>query len=113
MEHKGIEYHVLLTANPTGWKWIVHLKARAKTGVSYSREAAIFNAERIIDRKAENRNPVSLSESIQKRRKERVMLKQRDRHTAEFDERLAAEAAQLREKAQSMPVGRERDEVLH
>lgn len=41
------------------------------------------------------------------------MLKQRDRHTAEFDERLAAEAAQLREKAQSMPVGRERDEVLH
>lgn len=57
MEHKGIEYHVLLAANPTGWKWIVHLKARAKTGVSYSREAAIFKAERIIDREARKSKP--------------------------------------------------------
>jgi hypothetical protein len=60
MKHKDIEYQVLLTANPTGWKWIVHLETRARTGVSRSREAAIFNAERIIDREAKKSKPKSL-----------------------------------------------------
>ena len=51
MEHKGIQYQVLQTANPTGWKWIVHLDAdKTKTGLSYSRESAIFIATCAIDK---------------------------------------------------------------
>jgi hypothetical protein len=51
MEHKGIQYQVVQTANPTGFKWTVHLNEnRIKTGVSYSRGTAIFHAVRAIDR---------------------------------------------------------------
>jgi hypothetical protein len=39
------------------------------------------------------------------------MLRQR-RQVMPFDKRLAAEATRLREKAQSMPFGIERDDVL-
>ena len=51
MEHKGIEYQVVQTANPTGWKWTVHLpEGRTKTGVSFSRGHAIFYAILAIDK---------------------------------------------------------------
>jgi hypothetical protein len=51
VEHKGIQYQVVQTANPTGFKWTVHLDdSRTKTGVSYSRGNAIFHAVRAIDR---------------------------------------------------------------
>jgi hypothetical protein len=51
MEHKGIEYQVVQTANPTGWKWTVNLdEGRTKTGVSFSRGHAIFYAINAIDR---------------------------------------------------------------
>jgi hypothetical protein len=51
VEHKGIQYQVVQTANPTGFKWTVHLDdSRTKTGVSNSRGNAIFNAVRAIDR---------------------------------------------------------------
>jgi hypothetical protein len=36
VEHKGIQYQVVQTANPTGFKWTVHLDvSRTKTGVSF------------------------------------------------------------------------------
>ena len=51
MDHKGIRYQVVQTANPSGFKWIVHLdEIRTKTGVSYSRGNAIFHAVRAIDK---------------------------------------------------------------
>jgi hypothetical protein len=51
MEYRGIQYQVVQTANPTGFKWTVHLdESRTKTGVSYSRGNAIFNAVRTIDK---------------------------------------------------------------
>ena len=51
MEHKGIQYQVVQTANPTGFKWTVHLdENRTKTGVSSSKGNAIFNAVRAIDK---------------------------------------------------------------
>jgi hypothetical protein len=51
MEHKGISYTVVQTANPTGFRWIVGFgENRTKTGVSYSRENAIFQAIRAIDK---------------------------------------------------------------
>jgi hypothetical protein len=51
VEHKGIQYQVVQTANPTGFKWTVHLdENRTKTGLSYSRASAISNAVRAIDK---------------------------------------------------------------
>jgi hypothetical protein len=51
MKHKDIEYRVLQTANPTGWKWTVIMdEKRTKTGESRSRSGAILNAIRTIDK---------------------------------------------------------------
>jgi hypothetical protein len=51
MEHRGIQYQVLETANPAGFIWTVYLKQdRTKIGVSFSNENAIFNAMRAIDK---------------------------------------------------------------
>jgi hypothetical protein len=51
VEHKGIQYQVVQTANPTGYKWTAHLNEnRIKTGLSDSRDSATFNAVRAIDR---------------------------------------------------------------
>jgi len=51
MTHNGIEYSVVQTANPTGWKWTVQLdQGRTKTGTSYSKGNAIFHAVSAIDK---------------------------------------------------------------
>ena len=51
MEYKGIQYEVIQTANPTGWKWTVQLDGgRTKTGLSISREYAIFAATNAIEK---------------------------------------------------------------
>jgi hypothetical protein len=39
-----------IEANPPGWEGFVHLDAdKPKTGLTYSRESAIFNAKNAID----------------------------------------------------------------
>jgi hypothetical protein len=54
MEHKGIQYQIVQTANPTGFKWIVHLdETRTRAGTFYSRKSAIFGAEHAIDKALE------------------------------------------------------------
>jgi len=51
MEHKGIQYQVVQTANPTGWKWTVQLnQGRTKTGVSFPKNSAIFDAVNVINK---------------------------------------------------------------
>jgi hypothetical protein len=51
MEYKGIEYSIVQTADPTGFKWTVQLDAaRTRTGVAYSRVEAISTAQRAIDK---------------------------------------------------------------
>jgi hypothetical protein len=51
MEHRGIQYQVVQTASPTGWKWTVQLDGgRIKTGVSFSRQYAIFDATNAIEK---------------------------------------------------------------
>jgi hypothetical protein len=51
MEYKGIEYTVVQTASPTGWKWTVLVDAtRRKTGDVYSRATAVSTAEHVIDK---------------------------------------------------------------
>jgi hypothetical protein len=50
MEFRGIEYTVVQTANPTGWKWTVSTDAkRTKTGMAFSRVGAIRRAEKVIE----------------------------------------------------------------
>src|SRR3954451_365922 len=50
MEFRGIQYTVLQTANPTGWKWTVSIDGkRAKTGTGFSRIGAIRRAEKVIE----------------------------------------------------------------
>jgi hypothetical protein len=51
MEHKGIPYTVVQTANPTGFRWAVEFdENKTKMGVSYSRGDAVFQAIRVIDK---------------------------------------------------------------
>jgi hypothetical protein len=50
MEHRGVQYQVMQTANLTSWLWTVQLaEGRTKTGVSFSRGHAIFYAINAID----------------------------------------------------------------
>jgi len=49
-EHRGIQYSVVQTSSPTGWKWTVRLdEQRTKIGTAPSRMAAIRLAETAID----------------------------------------------------------------
>jgi hypothetical protein len=43
---RGIEYAVVQTSNPTGWKWTVHINAtKTRSGDTFSKALAIANAE--------------------------------------------------------------------
>jgi hypothetical protein len=51
MDYKSIEYHVLQTANPTGWSWTVKMEDREpRTGSAHTRTAAIALAQIAIDK---------------------------------------------------------------
>lgn len=51
MEYKGIRFEVVQTANPTGWKWVVHFDPnRRKSGISFSRAMAITSAKYAIEK---------------------------------------------------------------
>ena len=51
MVYKDIEYQIVQTANPSGWKWTVFLDAtRTRTGIATSRRHAVLEAERAIDK---------------------------------------------------------------
>jgi hypothetical protein len=51
MEHKGVQYQVVQTANPSGFRWTVQLdENRTRTGVARAKGNAIFQAVRFIDR---------------------------------------------------------------
>jgi hypothetical protein len=54
MEHKGIPYRIVQTANPPGFEWTVELDANTtQTGFSRSKGNAIFNAARAIEQSLE------------------------------------------------------------
>jgi hypothetical protein len=51
INYNGLEILVVQTANPTGYKWTVQLDAsRVRTGASCSRDEAIYDAKRFIDK---------------------------------------------------------------
>jgi hypothetical protein len=50
MDHRGIEYQVVQTANPSGYRWTIQLDAmKTRTGTSASKGNAIFQVARVID----------------------------------------------------------------
>ena len=63
MDYKGIEYQIVQTSNPTGWKWTVEMKGkRPGVGSGYSRAAAIV-AQIAID-KLVNQYPEGRSDQL-------------------------------------------------
>jgi hypothetical protein len=59
MKHRDIEFSVVQTACPTGWKWTVYFDVnRTKTGASHSRISAIIDAHWRIDRDLGQARPV-------------------------------------------------------
>ena len=50
MEYKGMQYSVVQTSSPTGWKWIVRLDGKTKTGTAPHRTAAVRFAEIAIEK---------------------------------------------------------------
>ena len=51
MEHKGVEFEIIQTANPSCWKWTAFLDAmRMRTGVALTRADAVLDAELAIER---------------------------------------------------------------
>jgi hypothetical protein len=49
MEHDGIEYMVVQTINPRGWKWSFEREGKKpKTGLAFSRAEAVTAATRAI-----------------------------------------------------------------
>jgi hypothetical protein len=51
MKYKDVEFTVVQTANPTGWKWAVQLDGTEKVGSSDTRDRAIKMAQKVIDRR--------------------------------------------------------------
>jgi hypothetical protein len=52
MEHRGIQYQVEQMTDATCFIWTVHLDEKARIGVSLTKENAISNAVRAIDKAA-------------------------------------------------------------
>jgi dsRNA-specific ribonuclease len=51
MEYRGIEYHVVQTANSAEWSWTVQMEGREpRTGSGRNRTAAIALAQIAIDK---------------------------------------------------------------
>jgi hypothetical protein len=51
MKYKGVEYSIVQTRNPSGWKWVIFLDAtRTRTGIASTRAHAVLDAERAIEK---------------------------------------------------------------
>jgi hypothetical protein len=64
MDYKGIEYQIVQTSSPSGWRWTVEMEGRRpRVGTGYSRAAAIALAQIAID-KLIKQNPGSQSDQL-------------------------------------------------
>jgi hypothetical protein len=54
MEHKGVQFEVIQTTHPCGWKWTAFLDAmRIRTGIALTRADAVLDAELAIEKALE------------------------------------------------------------
>jgi len=50
MEYRGVEFTVLQSASPRGWRWTVEIAGRKpKSAIAHNRTGAILDAQRAID----------------------------------------------------------------
>jgi hypothetical protein len=57
MDHKGVEFEIVQTANPCCWKWTAFVDAiRMRTGVALTRADAVLDAELAIENALKPRN---------------------------------------------------------
>lgn len=60
MEYKGIQYNVVQTVNPTGFRWTVQLDVgHTRWGFSHSMNTAILDARHNIDQELEKSRALS------------------------------------------------------
>jgi hypothetical protein len=58
MQYRNIQFSVVQTANPNGFKWTIGLDAdRIRTGISHSMKVAILDAQRKIDKALKAQKP--------------------------------------------------------
>jgi hypothetical protein len=51
MEYKGIQYQIVQTASPTGFRWTAYLdETRTRTGISPTVKSAVADAQTKIDK---------------------------------------------------------------
>jgi hypothetical protein len=56
MEYRTVQFEVVETTNPYGWKWVVFLDAtRTRTGIGLTRADAVSDAEFAIDKALDSR----------------------------------------------------------
>jgi hypothetical protein len=61
MEHNGIPYSVVQSANPTGWKWTIYIPGRRpRSGTAVNRAMAIRLAESAIEKAIRVKRPKHL-----------------------------------------------------
>jgi hypothetical protein len=49
MNYRGVDFMVVQSLSPRGWKWSVNLGHREAGGTQYDRESAISKAKKCID----------------------------------------------------------------
>jgi hypothetical protein len=55
-EYKGVQYQIVQTANPRGFRWTIQLdESKTRTGTAPSRNIAIFEAKWAIDKELKNK----------------------------------------------------------
>jgi len=49
LEHRGIQYQIVRTANPTGYRWTIYLEGnRARSGTCFTTEDAVYEVKRAV-----------------------------------------------------------------
>jgi hypothetical protein len=55
-EYKGVQYQIVQTANPRGFRWTIQLdESKTRTGTAPSRNIAIFEAKWAVDKELKNK----------------------------------------------------------
>ena len=49
MEYRGVEFNVVQTLSPKGWRWVVRVDQGERTGRVRDRHTAVRRAKEVID----------------------------------------------------------------
>ena len=57
MEYRGVEFNVVQTLSPKGWRWVVKVSQSERTGRVRDRHTAVRRAKEVIDGLIEKQGP--------------------------------------------------------